>query len=60
MDPHAMQDILCETEDKCWRCGSEYLRPVQFDLIGAIVICDYCGHEHYFTKAIPDVPTHLD
>lgn len=60
MEPHELDNILGEVGDSCWRCGSTFLRAISEPCIGSIVICDECGHEHYFTtKAIPDVPANL-
>ena len=58
MESSALSDIIKEVEDSCWRCGSARLSPSFQPIVGAIVVCDNCGHEHYFTKEIPDVPHH--
>lgn len=51
-----LDDIIAEVDDECWRCGGSAMRAVYEPIIGAIVVCDCCGHEHYFSKEIPDVP----
>lgn len=58
MTPDELALIVEEVDEGCWRCGSIVLRAIYEPIIGAIVVCDACGHEHYFQQGIPDVPHH--